>query len=128
MLIQLPQGYEPCALPMRHAGRVLCVVCCSTSFDVVVVSMQYIFMAQGDFNFPAGQWKTPIGAKNVIGYGVAKCGELRKIENRKLLMVLEGSRIAKMPIHVKKVLVCKMLIIVQLFKLLYVILLPLIFD
>ena len=39
-------------------------------------------------------------------------------------MVLEGSRIAKMPIHVKKVLVCKMLIIVQLFKLLYVILLP----
>jgi len=34
------------------------------------VSMHYIFMAQGDFNFPAGQWKTPTGAKNVIGYGV----------------------------------------------------------
>jgi hypothetical protein len=32
--------------------------------------MQYGFMVQGDFNFPAGQWKTPIGAKNVIGYGV----------------------------------------------------------
>ena len=75
MLIQLPQGYEPCALPMRHAGSVLCVVCCSTSFDVVVVSMQYIFMVQGDFNFPAGQWKTPIGAKNVIGYGVVGYGK-----------------------------------------------------
>ena len=21
MLIQLPQGYEPCALPLRHAGE-----------------------------------------------------------------------------------------------------------
>ena len=23
VLIQLPQGYEPCALPMRYAGKVL---------------------------------------------------------------------------------------------------------
>ena len=40
-------------------------------------------MVQGDFNFPAGQWKTPIGAKNVIGYGVVGEG---KIRNRKLLV------------------------------------------
>jgi len=58
------------------------VCCCSTSFDVVVVSMQYGFMVQGDFNFPAGQWKTPIGAKNVIGYGVVVRENIKyKIEN-----------------------------------------------
>ena len=43
-------------------------------------------MVQGDFNFPAGQWKTPIGAKNVIGYGVDRCGGRGKIRNRKLLV------------------------------------------
>ena len=39
-------------------------------------------MVQGDFNFPAGQWKTPIGAKNVIGYGVVVRENIKyKIEN-----------------------------------------------
>jgi hypothetical protein len=37
--------------------------------------MQYGFMVQGDFNFPAVLWKTPTGAKNVIGYGVVGDGK-----------------------------------------------------
>jgi hypothetical protein len=42
--------------------------------------MQYGFMVQGDFNFPAGQWKTPIGAKNVIDYGVVGEGKIENIK------------------------------------------------
>jgi len=64
------------------------------------------------------------------------CGGLRKIENRKLLgnglmagwMDGWGTCTWLYAMNVKKVLVCNMLNIVQLFKLLYVILLPLIFD
>ena len=38
MLIQLPQGYEPCALPMRHAGNKLVgwLVAVVTAWQILV--------------------------------------------------------------------------------------------
>ena len=33
VLIQLPQGYEPCALPMRHAGEECLLCLTSLSYD-----------------------------------------------------------------------------------------------